>query len=86
MMRITVEIFPGGDELRPRRMVTMNIGNITHGLTDIADYKVEAVLSPGQIDEKRIEACVNEHERNLGWARLISRAFAFLEPATKRSK
>ena len=82
MMRVTVEIMPGGDELRPRRMVTMNIANVS-GLDPTADYEVEAVLNPGQVDEKRIEGKVLSHERDLGYSRLVARAIAIVEPHTR---
>jgi hypothetical protein len=39
MLRVTVEILPGGDETRARVLATAEIGNISN-LADTSDYQV----------------------------------------------
>jgi hypothetical protein len=39
MLRVTVEIWPGGDETRARVLATAEVGNISE-LADTSDYEV----------------------------------------------
>ena len=39
MLRITVELWPGGDETRARPLAIANVANVSH-LADVSDYMV----------------------------------------------
>lgn len=81
MMRVTVEIWPGGDPTESREMVCMDISNISE-LAPVSDYVVEACLNVGQSDQKKEKYFVTGHVRDYGWATLVGRAMKFLEPLT----
>lgn len=81
MMRIIVEIHPGGDERRKRTMVVADVANVT-GLDPWSDYEVDALFNPTQIDERRVREKVFQHERQRGWAMLVRRVFERIEHVT----
>ena len=72
MMRVTVEIWPGGDSKRARRMAVIDIANLS-GLAPVSDYSVEAVVNPGQPDEAAVKSRVDGHVRADGWAALVQK-------------
>ena len=39
MLRVTVELWPGGDETRARSLAVANVANVSH-LADVSDYAV----------------------------------------------
>jgi hypothetical protein len=39
MLRVTVEIWPGGDKTRARALAIANVANVSH-LADVSDYAV----------------------------------------------
>jgi hypothetical protein len=82
MMRVTVEIWPGGDHLRPRRMATIEIANVSE-LAEESDYATVAVLNPGQPDQRTIRDRVKSHRRSLGWGTLVKRVIETLEAQTR---
>ncbi len=81
MMRVIVEIHPGGDERRARRMAVIDIANISE-LAPVSSYRVDALLNPSQIDERKVGRSVAKHDRSLGWAALVRRVMETLEPFT----
>lgn len=82
MMRVIVEIWPGGDERRARRMAVVDVSNIS-GLSDVSDYVVDALLNPNQPDEKHAVRRVQSHARRLGWAALVERVMSELKLLTR---
>jgi hypothetical protein len=83
MMRVTVEVWPGGDHLRPKRLATIEIANIS-GLASKSDYSVIAVLDPGREGQVTLRDRVTNHERDRGWQRLVRRTLERLEAHAER--
>jgi hypothetical protein len=48
MLRVTVEIWPGGDKTRARSLAIANIANISD-LADVSDYAVSVAEGPNPL-------------------------------------
>jgi hypothetical protein len=48
MLRITVELLPGGDATRAREIARMRIANISN-LADVSDYAVDSSEAPNPV-------------------------------------
>lgn len=72
MLRVTVEIWGGGNSLRPRTMAVINVSNISE-LAEISDYNVHVNINPGRYDELYTLRQIKGHRRSLGWGVLIAR-------------
>lgn len=80
MLRITVELLPGGNLSRRKRLAKMDIANLSN-LADVSDYAVDAeeVGSMGR-HARECEATVTGHDRNSSvWALVAKAATAVSE-------
>jgi len=82
MMRVTVEIWPGGNSLRPRQLAVINIANASR-LATVSDYAVDVNLNPGRYDEVYKRLTITKHRRSLGWAVLIERIVRQVKELTR---
>jgi hypothetical protein len=83
MLRLTVELVPGGSERRRRTIATMRISNASD-LADLSDYRIEAMEGANhQIrTSARSGACVvRQHDRRQSVWKLIEAACRALEDA-----
>jgi hypothetical protein len=86
MLRVTVEIWPGGDETRARSLAIANIANISD-LADVSDYAV--VVSEGHNPIANTppwsqRGHVFQHDRRTSvWALIAKVATWATEEATK---
>jgi hypothetical protein len=67
MMRVTVEIVPGGNEDMARKIATLDIGNVSD-LAEISNYEVIAKMD-NSVHPKRF--MVRGHRRSKGWPALL---------------
>ena len=76
MLRVTVELIPGGNPQKKRTLRVLEISNMTE-LADSSDYRV---VSLGDAPSKRKEGTVRGHAR-LKWGpwKLIARAIHALK-------
>jgi hypothetical protein len=78
MLRVTVDLVPGGfNELR-RTIATMTIAHLSN-LADRSDYRVEAVEGQNDVADlppRAINATVRDHDRRQSVWRLIEKAAA----------
>jgi hypothetical protein len=83
MLRVIVELVPGGYRPLRRTIASMNIGNMSD-LADISDYKIDATEQANQLTgtPSRSATCtvVGHHRRQSVWA-LIAKAAAEIEKA-----
>jgi hypothetical protein len=75
VLRVIVEIHPGGDEARKHTIATVDLGNISE-LRPVSDYTVHAKLD----DRPEIRGVVLNHTRADGWVPLVVRALESLQP------
>lgn len=78
MMRIAVEIHPGGESDGKKTIAEITIGNIT-GLTEMSDYSVLYRFEDGRTGT----AFVFGHARSQGFFPLVCRAVAAIEERLK---
>ena len=72
MLRITVEIWPGGYARNKRVLATANVANIS-GLADVSDYAVEintsARMEPSWKNASEVSGEIRGHDREASvWA------------------
>lgn len=79
MLRVLVEMVPGGDEKRKRSLATFQISNRSN-LMPISDYLVELVEHETGCSAKVL---VTNHCRDHGWKALLLRALYLLSPKPK---
>ena len=82
MLRITVELVPGGFEPLRRKIATMKIGNLSD-LADRSDYQVQADESANPIaglSASAIQVDVKDHDRRQSvWSLVAVAAAAVLK-------
>ena len=81
MLRVTVEIVPGGIRELRRTIASMSIGNISN-LADISDYQVDAIEATNHLagTPSRSASCkVLEHDRRQSVWVLIAKAATELQ-------
>lgn len=74
MIRVTVEVWPGGNMDCRRVLGIMNVVNESD-LADVSDYSVR--MRDNNTDEVT-EGKIKEHRRADGWLGLVTRAFETL--------
>ena len=65
MLRVTVELWPGGDETRARPLAVANVANVSH-LADLSDYSVSVSEGYNPLANTRAwsqRGHVNQHDR-----------------------
>lgn len=83
MLRITVELFPGGFEPLRRPIATMDIGNVSD-LAEISNYAVRATEGANHLTgtpPRHFEAEVKGHDRRQSVWRLVAVAAAAVADA-----
>ena len=84
MLRVTIELVPGGDERSRRSVGSMTIGNIS-GLADIGDYVVSVteghnpLTGAAPLDRRFV---VRGHPRPQSVWMLVKRAITEMEDST----
>ena len=76
MLRVLVELVPGGYAPLRRTIATMNIGNVTD-LADVSDYKIDAIEAANPLagTRPRSGTCVvSGHDRRQSVWALIAKA------------
>jgi len=76
MLRVTVELVPGGDERRARTIARMTIANISN-LADISDYEFSAQEVANSIagtTARVTKGIVRQHDRRQTVWSLVSKA------------
>lgn len=79
MLRVIVELHPGGDESEKIRLGCIDIGNVSN-LADVSDYIVHANLK----DFGLVRTEVIGHERSRGWRALVGRALDAIDWKMRR--
>lgn len=83
MLRITVDIVPGGFEPLRRHIALMTIANVTC-LADRSDYVVEAMEGANPLagsPPRNTSARINGHDRNQSVWTLVAKAAAVIAEA-----
>jgi hypothetical protein len=83
MLRVTIELVPGGYDPLRRTIASMSIGNVSD-LADISDYRIDAVESanPMTLKPARSATCtVLRHDRRQSVWSLISKAATAIQEA-----
>jgi hypothetical protein len=83
MLRVIVELVPGGHRELRRTIASMNIGNESN-LADISDYKIDAMEAANQLTgtPARSATCtITGHDRRQSVWVLIAKAAAEIEKA-----
>ncbi len=73
MMRLVVEIHPGGDELSKRTIASIDIANVSE-LAPTSSYEVSAYF-----EGRTRSFMVHGHKREDGWVPLVNCVLATLE-------
>jgi hypothetical protein len=76
MLRVTVELIPGGYQPFRRTIATMNIGNVTD-LADVSDYKIHATEAANPLTTtppRSASGVVSRHDRRQSVWALIAKA------------
>jgi hypothetical protein len=76
MLRVTVELVPGGDETRVRTIARMTIANIS-ALADISDYEFKATETANPLagtPAREVHGFVRGHDRRQGVWSLVAKA------------
>lgn len=81
MLRVIVELHPGGDETRKQNLGVIDIGNVSN-LAEFSDYVVQARLK----DFGDVRTVVREHERALGWRELVKRTLSAIDWAMHQNR
>jgi len=76
MLRVKVELVPGGVEERARTLDTYYIGNLTH-LEDTSDYGIWVDRDP-RLNRIDPDFMVKDHVRSDGFVPLVARIFETL--------
>jgi hypothetical protein len=79
MMRVTVEIWPGGDVDRAYAVAYIDIWNVSE-LAPVSDYRYECRLEGGP----PVLGDIVGHRRSDGWAPLVRRVVADLNKSEGR--
>lgn len=69
MIKIRIEIWPGGDESRAQTLGVINIANISN-LAEVSDYACQAADQHG----KSVKFDILNHRRSAGWLKLVTLA------------
>lgn len=69
MLRVLVEVHPGGDSARKRTIAQIDLANVSQ-LRELSNYDVAARLEG--LPEQRFR--VNGHQRSHGWVPLVREA------------
>lgn len=80
MLRITVELVPGGNEARARPLATAEISNVSEGLSQINDYAVDAseVANPlAGTPAWSSRGMIGRHDRRQSVWRLVEKVAAW---------
>ena len=81
MMRVTVEIHPGGSSADARQIASIDFENISD-LASVSDYHVVAKLE----DRSPFRTVLRGHPRASGWMPLVQRALAVIWPSANDGK
>lgn len=76
MLRVTVDLIPGGYRPLRRTIATMNIGNVTD-LADVSDYKIDAIEAANPLTNtppRSANCVVSSHDRRQSVWSLIAKA------------
>jgi hypothetical protein len=79
VLRVTVELFPGGLQSQRRTLATMDIGNIS-GLADRSDYTVHIAEADNSVTGQRgwsSSGTIFGHDRRQSVWALVEKAAAF---------
>ena len=85
MLRISIELLPGGDASRRRSLGTMTIVNVTDP-TDVSGYEIAASEAANHLNGSpawTAEAQVRDHDRRQSVWRLIEVAASAIDAADK---
>lgn len=83
MLKITVDIHPGGSAMLRRTLATMTIANVSN-LADVSDYQVSALESANPLTGLSARICgfeVTGHDRRQSVWTLLETALAQMESA-----
>lgn len=83
MLRVIIEILPGGQSQLRRTIASMRIGNISD-LAEVSDYRVDAIESANQLagTPSRSATCtVTGHDRRQSVWTLVAKAADEIEKA-----
>lgn len=69
MIRVTVEMWPGGDQSKKYEIARVDVSNVSD-LAEVSDYGTYAVVG-----KDRFAGGVEKHRRSDGWAALLTRVF-----------
>lgn len=72
MIRVTVEMLPGGDTTQARTISIVHVSNMSD-LAEVSDYQIGA--SVDQMGGRIVGGVVTAHRRSHGWATLLARVF-----------
>ena len=78
MLRVTIDLVPGGFKPLRRTIATMSIANLSE-LADRSDYRVEAMEGPNDLaglSARNVTAAVEDHNRRQSVWALIAKAAA----------
>lgn len=89
LLRVTIEIWPGGDETRARAIAVANVANISD-LSDVSDYAVSVTEQYNPIADTpgwSARGSISEHNRGGSvWALIAKVATWAAEEATKKDR
>lgn len=71
MLRVTIELLPGGREARKKVLGWFELSNISE-LADISDYAFHGSIEPGGRD-RVVQGHILQHARASGWLPLVIR-------------
>jgi hypothetical protein len=80
MLRVTVELVPGGDERYVQTLAVMTIANISN-LADISDYDVRALEGANSVagaPARQWRGTVRHHDRRQSVWNLVAKAAALV--------
>jgi hypothetical protein len=75
MLRVTVEIWPGGDETRARAVAIANVANVSD-LADVSDYAVSVTEGHNPVTNSPSwsrRGCVFNHDRRTSVWTLVAK-------------
>jgi hypothetical protein len=76
MLRVTVELVPGGDDRRARPIAIMTIANVSN-LADISDYEFRTADAPNPLAktaDRQRQGVVQRHDRRQNVWSLVGKA------------
>jgi hypothetical protein len=83
MLKVTIELVPGGRRELRRTIASMDIGNVSN-LADISDYKIEAMeVANPRTGKPAVTACctIASHSRRQSVWNLTAKAAAEIQQA-----